>query len=206
MKKKDELWIVFDLETLSTTADAVVLSMGMLMFDLNRRQTFGDLLEQGEEIHFARKPQLALDRNINKNTWEWWTKQSEDARAVLHVPEEDCTHPREFFNDILYPYYQQWGVNPAWAQKNIKWASRGTHFDAAILSNMFADFNVSEPWKYWNLIDTRSWLHARGWEDNAKLVKPQEMVAHDAKHDVAFEALMLQTSANVSFDKIEFDR
>jgi hypothetical protein len=199
-------WMVFDLETMSTKAGALVLSMGMCLFDLTRLQNFNDLLEQSHEIFFKRLPQMEVERHVQASTLEWWGMQDVQAQRVLHVPEQDCVHPRDFFTEVLFPYYSKHDINPWWAAKNLRWAARGTHFDAAILADMFDEFNVTEPWKYWNLIDTRSYLLACGWDGNRKLVKPEGFVEHDAKHDVAYEALMLQTSNHVDFDTIEFDR
>jgi hypothetical protein len=92
-----------------------------------------------------------------------------------------------------------------WLNKHCNWFTRGPHFDIAIMDSLFDDFNVTPPWKYYHVRDIRTWLHAKGLPDNLKLVKPDGMVPHNALHDAAFDAWMLQQVEHNPLEDLDID-
>lgn len=189
-----------DIETLSTRAQAVVLSIGMCFFDDAKVQTFDEIVDSGIELFFDRDSQVEKGRHIMPSTIQWWNQQGEEARRVLEA--EDVITPRDF-----YPHFEAFceksGLNSNWVKKYCKWYIRGPHFDISITDNLFEDYNVDTPWKYFKVRDIRTWLECNGLEDNAKLVKPSSMVAHNALHDAAFDAYMMQQVLHNPLDKLE---
>lgn len=193
-----------DIETLHTCAKSVVLSLGFCVFDDEKEQTFDEIVNDGVEVFFNVEDQLAKGRLISNSTMEWWGQQGEDARRVLAA--EDTITPREFFDKVFYPYLERMDMHQAWAMKNCRWVTRGPHFDIAIMDDLFLDYNVTSPWKYYNIRDIRTWLECHGMPDNLKLVKPQSMVAHNALHDAAFDAWMMQQVKHKPLEDLDIDR
>jgi hypothetical protein len=193
--------VCVDIETLSKRANAVVLSMGVCFFDDERLQPFDELVAHGMELFFCRDAQSS--RHIDPGTIDWWAQQGDAARRVLEA--QEVIEPRDFHRH-LEAHCEKVGVNYNWVRKYGRWFSRGNAFDIAILDDMFADHNVASPWKYYKVRCVRTWLECHGLEDNAKLVKPAAMIAHNALHDAAFDAAMIQTVLHVPEDQWEIDK
>ena len=193
-----------DIETLGISANSVVLSMGFCLFDDEQEQSFSEIVDSGVEVFFNVDAQKDAGRDIRQSTLDWWAEQGEEARRVLEAT--DTIMPRDFYDECFYPYLEKHDVNPNWALKNCRWFTRGPHFDIAIVDDLFEDFNVTAPWKYYNVRDIRTWLECHGMPDNLKLVKPDEMVAHNALHDAAFDAYMMQQVKHKPLEDLDIDR
>lgn len=187
-----------DIETLSTRASAVVLSLGVCLFDDTKMQPFDELVKQGTEIFFCREAQA--NRHVSPSTLEWWSTQGDDARRVLEP--QEVIKPRDF-HGFFEAFCEQQDVSYNWLRKYGRWYSRGNAFDIAIMDDLFADHNVASPWKYFKVRCIRTWLECNGLEDNAKLVKPEGMIAHNALHDAAFDAWMMQQVIHRPLDELE---
>jgi len=187
----ENLCATFDIETLDTAPTGIILSLGVCLFDLNKVNTFDELVSQGMEVFFDQQMQHDVGRTESQSTKNWWAQQGEAAKRCL-TPERacDCKKLNVYTNQL----YTALGVQPD--RKQIRWFSRGA-FDANFLENFCNDFNISPPYKYYCWRDSRSYLDALGiGVKNEKMKKPDTMIAHNAHHDAAFEALMLQTYAN----------
>ena len=68
------LHAMIDLETLGTSADAVILSVAAVLFDPVDATTSAEFYHTGIDID-------QFDRKIDDGTLRWWLKQSEAARA-----------------------------------------------------------------------------------------------------------------------------
>lgn len=178
-----------DIETLSTRAGAVVLSFGVCFFDDEKEQPFEDIVASGIELFFCPHKQKEMGRHVMHSTLKWWDEQGEGARRVLE-PQETVS-PRDL-HPILEAHAAAQGLNYNWVKKECRWFSRGNSFDFGIMEDLLADYNVSSPWKYYKVRDIRTWLECHGLPDNLKLEKPPGMVAHNALHDAAFDAWMMQ--------------
>jgi len=190
------LLATIDLETLALEANAVILSVGICIFDNERLNTHEELVSQGINIYFDQDSQAAKGRKISQSTLEWWSEQGESAQECLNNPNKIAV--RDFyavFNKLCAdtgmgdtPYHP--------SRKKLKWYARGPHFDISKMDDLFTNFNVTSPWKYYNIRDIRTWLECNGLEDNLKLVKPSNMIPHNSLHDAAFDAWMMQQVKN----------
>jgi len=72
----------------------------------------------------------------------------------------------------------------------------------SIMDDMFRDFNVTSPWKYWLVRDIRTWLEALGLSTNLQLKRPDNMVHHNALHDAAYDVWALQQMLHVPHDEL----
>lgn len=182
---------VFDIETKDTEPTGVILSLGVVFFDITLVQTFEQLVTQGVNIYFNQSQQEEAGRTISEATMDWWKKQGENAGECLNNPDQvDCTDLFLHLNRL----YEKINFQPD--RKNTRWFSRG-YFDIAFMNNFCKTFEMDPMIKYWAWRDSRSYLDGLGiGADNSKLKKPEGMVAHNSHHDAAFEAYMIQRMQN----------
>lgn len=183
----DNICLVFDLETLDTSPTGIILSMGVVMFDITQLNTFDELVSQGMNIYFDQKQQEKAGRTVSKDTLNWWEKQGKEAAECLNNPHQlDCRKLHKYMNAL----YEALNFQPD--RKANRWFSRG-HFDASFIENFCKTFEIDPPYKYWTWRCARSYLDGLGiGTRNEKMEKPANMVPHNSHHDAAFEAMMLQ--------------
>ena len=134
---------MIDLETLATSPNASVLTIGAVKFD-----PFGDDLNDPTckkfyiRIDVDSCDELKLD--VNDDTIAWWANQSKEAHEEAFNP-EGRVHIREAF-DQLYKFC--WGAKRVW--------SHGASFDTVICENIFRKLNKAVPWQFWEVRCTRT--------------------------------------------------
>ena len=74
---------MIDIETLATTPEAVVLSVGGVKFDPYTNQEPHSFLDFKLDID----EQTALSRDIDEGTVEWWAKQPQDIQDIAFSDE-----------------------------------------------------------------------------------------------------------------------
>jgi hypothetical protein len=135
--------VMIDLETLATTSDAAVLSIGAVKFD-----PFGDELNNNNMDSFYLRVDLdSCDRlglTVSDSTIEWWSKQSPEAQEEAFNPEN-----RVDVVDAMNQLYKFcWGCKRVW--------SNGSGFDIVILETIFRKIEKAYPWQYWSVRDCRT--------------------------------------------------
>lgn len=125
--------VMLDLETLGTTADAVILSIGAVKFDLDSDKMDDD----GFYASVSIDSNLDADRTINESTLIWWMQQSAEARAVF-------TEPKQSLDGALASLTTWLGHN-----KRFVW-SNGASFDIPMLEHAYRKFGWEAPWEFWN--------------------------------------------------------
>ena len=135
--------IMIDLETLATTPDATVLSIGAVKFN-----PFGDELNDKKmESFYVRVDIDSCDKiglTVSDSTLEWWSKQSKEAQEEAFNPEG-----RINIADAMNQLYKF-----CWSAKRV-W-SHGAGFDVVILETIFRRIQKAYPWQYWTVRDTRT--------------------------------------------------
>jgi DNA polymerase III epsilon subunit-like protein len=131
--------LMVDLETLATTPNAAILTIGAVTFDPNSTKIYNE---------FYRRVELesldALDTYIDDATLEWWSKQDEAAQDEAFDPEG-----REPIQNVLGDFYKFCiGSERFW--------SHGAAFDIVILEYYFRKINKPFPWNFWDVRDTRT--------------------------------------------------
>lgn len=124
-----------DIETLGTEPGCVVLSIGAVRFSAS-----GGL---GEEFYESVDPDSALNYGleIDPDTREWWARQPEDARAVLHDG-HPLTDALEAFSAFYGEATELWAYSPI--------------FDVATLGAAYDAVGIREPWTYDETRDART--------------------------------------------------
>lgn len=160
--------IMLDLESLGTTADAVILSVGAVKFNLET----GEIDDQGFYRSVSVESNLDLGRRISEDTLIWWLKQGPEAQGVYH--EEKVTIESALTE--LSDWIGTDDYNP--------WAN-GADFDLPMLAHAYTQLKIETPWKFWNNRCFRTYKNLPG----AKAVKvPFSGVKHNALADAYHQA------------------
>lgn len=169
--------VMFDIETLSTTPDAVVLSVGAVKFQpLGNETTISDKQHWRLEIDC----QMEKGREVSESTMEWWSKQDIEVRAEVFAPDNRVQVDKFFaeFNRYMT------GADKIWCQ--------GPQFDAVIIENLYRQFNHHWNWQFWQVMDSRTLFQLMkqfNFEDPRKGVQQQ---LHNAAEDAYWQAIGVQ--------------
>lgn len=135
--------IMIDLETLATSSDAAILTIGAVRFD-----PFGDdLIEPSCEKFYVKVDLDSCDRIglvTHQDTIEWWSRQSKEAQDEA-FSEEGRIDIVEAMNQL---YKFCWGAKRVW--------SHGAAFDVVICEHIFKKINKAIPWNFWQVRCTRT--------------------------------------------------
>jgi len=161
--------IMIDLETLGTTADAVILSIGAVRFSLESAIVF-----KADNETFYRS--LMIDcqprRKISESTIVWWMSQSKEAQAVFSEPK------MTLFNALAD--LQEW-IN----HSNPNVWSNGADFDLPMLVNAFDQERLVLPWKPYSGRCYRTYKNLPGARGVNVLRKGEH---HNALDDALYQA------------------
>lgn len=135
--------VMLDLETLGNSAGCAIVSIGACRFSQEGIDpaAFYTVVELGSDP-------LGV---IDPGTVLWWMGQSEEARAV-------------FKSGARVPMRQALTDLRAWAKGSTYLWCQGANFDAPILEAAFKRMEVSNPWRFYNVRDTRTLYQLAGVE------------------------------------------
>ena len=128
-----------DLETLATTPNAAILTIGAVTFDPNSTRIYDEFYRRIEMESLD-----ALDTYIDDGTLEWWSKQDQAAQDEAFDPEG-----REPIQSVLEDFYK-------FCMGSTRFWSHGAAFDIVILEYYFRKINKPFPWNFWDVRDTRT--------------------------------------------------
>lgn len=129
--------VMVDIETLDTTATAVVLSIGAVAFDPRGNERMLERYWKPIDI----TEQVDRGRTVDTDTFQWWMRQADPARReIAKKPIDGCTILADALTD-LRNFIRD--VEPAGVWGN------GSDFDNAILQHAAKSYGVGELWPYW---------------------------------------------------------
>jgi len=135
--------LMIDLETLATSPNSSVLTIGAVRFD-----PFGNDIQDERSTRLYIKVDIdscdKLNLEVNDDTIAWWAQQSQEAQDEAFNP-DGRIHIRDAMNQL---YTFAWGSKRVW--------SHGASFDTVICENIFRKLNKTVPWKFWQVRDTRT--------------------------------------------------
>lgn len=135
--------VMIDLETLATSPDAAILTIGAVKFD-----PFGDDFNEPSCEKFYVKVDIdSCDRIglvTNEDTINWWAQQSKEAQEEAFSPEGRIDIVDAF--NQLYKFC--WGAKRVW--------SHGAAFDIVICEHVYKKINKAVPWNFWQVRCTRT--------------------------------------------------
>ncbi len=169
--------IMIDLETLATSPDAAILTIGAVRFD-----PFGREREDKKMTNFYAKVDIDSCHDLglvtSDDTIAWWANQSKEAQDAAFDP-EGRIHIRDAFEQL---YKFCWGAKRVW--------SNGASFDVVICETVFRKLNKAVPWKFWEIRDVRTAFDLG--------INPQRppITAHHALEDAWNQAVGIQNVYN----------
>jgi len=164
--------VMIDLETMGTSPDCVVLSLGAVPFSLTDK-TVGH--NHGIKMYPNKEEQIQGGRSCDDDTVKWWERQEEAARMDWEKGQKVAHSVEEF-----EMRFKAWLNGACCAMKYRFVWSHGSCFDIIILENLFRN---GVPWKFWNIRDTRTLFHLKDVKPNRT-----EGVHHDPLDDAISQA------------------
>jgi hypothetical protein len=160
---------MIDLETLHTTPQATVLTVGGVKFN-----PF-DSSEPHSEFYFK----LDIDsqnREVSDDTITWWGQQDPKVQEEAFSSENRVS--METFLDSLPKWMV--GVDVLWGH--------GYGFDITIIEDMLRQCNKSIPWQFWQVMDSRTLFNLCKIDPR----KAMQTDLHNALADAYFQAKGVQ--------------
>jgi len=166
--------VMIDLETLATSPDAAILSIGAVKFD-----PFGNETTDYDEFYLRVDVDScdSINLTVSDDTIEWWSKQSQEAQDEAFNP-ENRVHIKDAFEQL---YKFCWGCKTVW--------SNGAAFDVVICETVFNRIGKKVPWEYWQVRDCRTLF-----DQELMGIDPQKpaITAHNALDDALAQAISVQ--------------
>jgi len=129
--------LMIDLETLGTGADAIVVSIGAVLFDPKTGQCGAEFyrkLDFQDQIDKGRKP--------TQGAVEFWINQSKEAQKVFQEEGIPTSKALEEFKAFILANSNEYDCRP--------WGN-GPSFDLTIMETLLSDFKVTCPWRFYNI-------------------------------------------------------
>lgn len=170
--------IMVDLESLGTVADACIMSIGAVKFDLDSDK----IDDNGFYASVSIESNLDLKRRIQEDTLIWWMNQGEAAKGVFNEAKQTL---KNALHDL-----SEWvgdGEYEVW--------SNGADFDIPMLAHAFTQCGIEIPWKFWNSRCFRTYKNLPG----ARNIK---VPFEGAKHNALFDALHQAKTAQAIQSKL----
>jgi hypothetical protein len=161
---------MIDLETLATSVDAVILTLGAVKFDSYSDTDPWDPVYLKLEID----PQLELGRVVSDDTLAWWGKQTAEAQAEA-FDEQNRISLADAVAEIRRAVAH---CDEVWAQ--------GPQFDISMLELLFRSLGEPVPWSYGQVRDSRTLL---GASPDCRIFPEQ---AHNSLADAYCQALSVR--------------
>lgn len=170
---------MIDIETLDTRPSAVVLSIGVVLF--NRRNPevpFKELNLKFGKKEF-RDEQLMMGRTVDKDTVRWWKGQDPEAKKLF----------KQANVSSVFEALEKLSAFILGEKVNLLVWGNGANFDNVIVASMYDSFGMEAPWKFWN---DRCFRTFKG--EHGHIARPPafEGVKHDAVDDARQQARYLQ--------------
>jgi hypothetical protein len=166
------IFAMIDIETLNTTPDSVILSVGAVKFN---PYTHEDPF-QHKHWKLDVDQQFELGRTYDQSTLEWWGRQAEHIREAA-FGDQGRIGLVEFAKDL-----NKWlvGCREIWCQ--------GPQFDMVMIEHLFQQLCHHRNWAYWQVRDSRT-LFSLMPRDPRKDIQED---LHDALADAYWQARCVQ--------------
>jgi len=131
--------LMIDIETLATGANSTILTIGAQGFDPFSEKYTGETFYQRLTIDSQ------ADRAVDDDTVAWWGRQGEAAMEEALGDGDDRVEIKTALEELSKIAFKH---NRFWAN--------GITFDYVILEHAMQQSGVNIPWKFWQLMDTRT--------------------------------------------------
>lgn len=166
---------MMDIETLSTSSNAIVTTISAVEFDLITG-------EMGKEFEVALDTKEQLDRGgvLDASTVVWWLNQEEEAiLSMLKVPKKSLNSALLSFND--------WLNGLECPNKDLKLWGNGVGFDNVIVRNLYRNSGIEFVLPYWCDNDVRTLVTLGNIDTrNFKFEGIKHYGIDDCKHQIKY--------------------
>lgn len=181
---------MFDVETLGTESNCVVLSAAIIHFDTNDKVDYDQLLEKALFVKFDAQYQIKqLHRTIENETLEWWGKQHDYVKKVSMTPSADDLSPQEGITKLRDYVNSYAGDKTMWArgsldQMSIDSLARMVGEEPIVRYNMWRDVRTA--------VDLLCETASDGYcTVNHPTFQRHNVIKHHPTHDCALDIMML---------------
>jgi len=164
MNDKEMTHFMIDIETLGTRSNAVILSIGVALFDM--KGTVEAVFHRRIDIQSC----LDAGLQVDGDTIEWWFKQED--KNIKKLVSMNTKRLKDVLEELTR---LAMGINSWYV-----W-SHGSNFDLVLLENAYKAVGGKAWWKYSNVRDTRTLFDAANYKYTAK-------GGHDALEDAMNQA------------------
>lgn len=162
--------LMVDLETLATTPNAAILTIGAVTFNPNGYEIYDEFYARIDTESIE-----PLDTYIDEGTVRWWSEQDKAAQDEAFNPDN-----RQNVKKVMEDFYK-------FCMGSSKFWSHGAAFDIVILEHYYRKLGKPYPWQFWEVRDTRT-LFDLGMDPEM----PQAY-KHHALEDARRQAIGVQT-------------
>lgn len=164
--------IMIDIESLDTSPNCVILTIGVVLFDPK-----GSGIIEKLELRPTIDEQTELyNRSINEDTLRWWSGQSPEA-----LEEAMGDSGRISFKEAMEKLYSFcWNHRAVW--------SNGASFDIVAMESAWRNLDMRIPWPYYTVRDTRTLYEITG----VSLKDGGYVTSHKAAEDAERQAIIVQ--------------
>ena len=127
--------VMIDLETLATSVNCVILSIGACGIDSK-----GDYHDFYEVVNI--QDNLEYGREVESGTITWWLGQAAEARKAIIEGQK-----KSILLNAALESLSRW-IKSNFSDKFTVW-SNGASFDISILANAYKSLGIACPWKFW---------------------------------------------------------
>ena len=165
---------MIDIESLDTSPDCVILTIGAVLFDPKGQ----GIIERLELRPTVEDQTEKFNRSINEDTLRWWSEQSPEALEEAlgdrgRVPFAECM-------ETLYKWCWKYNNGHVW--------SNGASFDIVAMESAWRNLGQLPPWNFWNIRDTRTIYDIC----SVKLKDGGHTTSHKAVEDAERQAIVVQ--------------
>lgn len=166
--------IMIDLETLGSKNDAIIVSVGVVYFNLTSKTVV-------DKRYWILNIDSQSHRTIDISNLKWWMTQSEGVREVFREPQQSCVST---FISEFEDSFNEREVKRFWA--------KGAHFDFGLLNNLLK--SEGDPYK--NCIPYSKWMcmkpiYVLATRLGVLRTMKLEGTAHNALDDAVFQTEVL---------------
>lgn len=180
---------MLDLETLGTDPDCVVLSLGIVFFNLNDEDNYETLDDTSRSFYITLDPQeqINMGRSVTFKTISWWHDQDAMAKSVF----KSCFAIQEK-GDGNYNMLKRLTYDLGNCKDVCLWGN-GSGFDNPIFNSLLQAYEIANPFRFWNDNDFRTLKRLAG-KPKLELVRG---VYHNALDDAKYQVLAAQEYARI---------
>lgn len=164
--------IMIDIESLDTSPDCVILTIGAVLFDPKG----SGVIEKLELRPTIEEQTETYNRSINEDTLRWWSGQSPE--ALEEAMGDAGRIPFREAMDKLYKFC--WNHRAVW--------SNGASFDVVAMESAWRNLGMRIPWPYYTVRDTRTLYEIAG----VSLKDGGHVTSHKAVEDAERQAIVVQ--------------